>query len=356
MAKAKAQTNVPAAAVDADTKEETPVKSNAEQRMAEIVVPEYATLPTITHADIRFMPAGASNAGAKRASITDGTEKPNVVIVNSGRTLEQLENVVRVGLQSFIEAGEALLEIRARGLWKETGAKSFGEYAVAAFRLSRPRIYQLVDVAQVAAILVNNGRPLPTVGSRLNEFASIKDDPTKVLEVADKVAATTPTGDLGEASKGTIKTEVDKALGKEPKAPAAPATTAPANGTNGGNLNGMNGSSGASATTSPTDEEIAKAAEATTAPANGAQTPPPPATSGTRASPAALKADEKIAPLSLTTVIQAMEGGAYVDNSSGATLRAVQRIAAMCLSYMANDWAGAAAQGGPGLHHRDRPG
>src|SRR4029077_4312334 len=95
------------------------------------------------------------------------------------------------------------------------------------------------------------------------------------------------------------------------------------------NLSALNGGS---STAAPTDEEIATAAN---------NTAPAPAPAVTRASPAALKADEKIAPQSLTTVLDALRTGAYVDNTSGATKAAIQKLAAMCLSYMAQDWAGA---------------
>lgn len=67
-------------------------------------------------------------------------------------SLVRLERVVEKGLEAFVAVGEALLEIRDRGLYRESHA-TFREYLAVRWQLSRSRGYQLIDAAQVSGAL-----------------------------------------------------------------------------------------------------------------------------------------------------------------------------------------------------------
>ena len=58
------------------------------------------------------------------------------------------ETTIREGLGTFVAVGTALMEIREARLYRQTHS-TFEAYAKAIFTLSRPRVYQLVDSAQV---------------------------------------------------------------------------------------------------------------------------------------------------------------------------------------------------------------
>lgn len=68
------------------------------------------------------------------------------------RRLVELEGVIQGGLQTFVEVGEALLEIRGSRLYRFTHG-TFEEYAKKRWGLSQSRSYQLMDAAAVAGAI-----------------------------------------------------------------------------------------------------------------------------------------------------------------------------------------------------------
>lgn len=66
--------------------------------------------------------------------------------------LVELEAVIARGLQTFVEVGAALLEIRESRLYRETHA-SFGAYLEDRWQMSRQRGYQLIDAAEVSTVV-----------------------------------------------------------------------------------------------------------------------------------------------------------------------------------------------------------
>lgn len=74
-------------------------------------------------------------------------------IVKSTRTLEECEAVIRRGLNSFIEVGEALMEIRDNRLYREKGFSQFEDYCQQEWGFSQSRTYQMMDAAKVTGLL-----------------------------------------------------------------------------------------------------------------------------------------------------------------------------------------------------------
>lgn len=62
--------------------------------------------------------------------------------------LAELETVIERGLQTFIEVGSALMEIRSSRLYRQMYA-TFEEYCQARWDLRKSRTYQLMDAAEV---------------------------------------------------------------------------------------------------------------------------------------------------------------------------------------------------------------
>src|SRR5512138_440401 len=62
--------------------------------------------------------------------------------------LAELETVIARGLQTFIEVGSALMEIRNSRLYRQMYA-TFEEYCQERWDLRKSRIYQLMDAAEV---------------------------------------------------------------------------------------------------------------------------------------------------------------------------------------------------------------
>lgn len=69
--------------------------------------------------------------------------------------LDALEGVIERGLATFVEVGEALLEIRDSRLYRETHG-TFEDYCRERWGMSRPRAYNLIDAAKVTHLVSAN--------------------------------------------------------------------------------------------------------------------------------------------------------------------------------------------------------
>jgi hypothetical protein len=65
------------------------------------------------------------------------------------KRLDELEAIIERGVQTFVEVGEALMEIRDSRLYKQTHS-SFESYLRERWRMSRPRGYQLIAAAELS--------------------------------------------------------------------------------------------------------------------------------------------------------------------------------------------------------------
>lgn len=74
-----------------------------------------------------------------------------ITLKESSRLIE-LEKIVVAGLQSWIEVGEALIEIRDSRLYR-IEAKTFEEYCQSRFKIQKSRVQQLISGAKVVASL-----------------------------------------------------------------------------------------------------------------------------------------------------------------------------------------------------------
>jgi hypothetical protein len=75
-----------------------------------------------------------------------------IITIQESARLVELEAVVSKGIQSFIEVGEALCEIRDSRLYR-IEYSSFEDYIVDKWKMSLPRAKQLIGAAKVSANL-----------------------------------------------------------------------------------------------------------------------------------------------------------------------------------------------------------
>jgi hypothetical protein len=107
-----------------------------------------------------------------------------VITLKESSRLIELEKVVTTGLQSWIEVGEALIEIRDSRLYR-VEAKTFGEYIQGRFKMSHRHANRLMTGAPIAR---ENGPMGPFSERAVREIAKV--EPSKRQEVFEKATAT----------------------------------------------------------------------------------------------------------------------------------------------------------------------
>jgi hypothetical protein len=97
-------------------------------------------------------------------------KKPQVNVSrigDRGTRARELDQVIQRGLATFVEVGRALLEIQQDQLYKEFGHRSFEDYCLQRWHVSRAEAYRKIDAAKVQAKLEPLGITLP------NEHAAL---------------------------------------------------------------------------------------------------------------------------------------------------------------------------------------
>ena len=107
----------------------------------------------------------------------------DITLPESARLIE-LEKVVVAGLQSWIEVGEALIEIRDSRLYR-IEAGTFEEYCQSKFKIQKSYVYQLMTGSKVARDL---SATADVSQKAIREIAKVA--PEKRQEVFEKATAT----------------------------------------------------------------------------------------------------------------------------------------------------------------------
>ncbi len=111
-------------------------------------------------------------------------------------TLEQLERVIEGGLQTFVEVGLALLDIRDRRLYRQSHT-TFEDYCKSRWQLERTRAYELMQAARVAT-LVSEISDTPVLReSHAAALAPLAETPTLAAEAWEEAVAAAPVRDDG---------------------------------------------------------------------------------------------------------------------------------------------------------------
>jgi len=108
-----------------------------------------------------------------------------VPVLENTRTLADCEAVIRRGLNSFIEVGEALMEIRDNRLYREKGFGRFEDYCQQEWGFSQSRTYQMMDAAKVTGLLESSTivEQLPSTESQARELVPLmRQDEAEMVE------------------------------------------------------------------------------------------------------------------------------------------------------------------------------
>ncbi|HOR01505.1 MAG TPA: DNA methyltransferase [Anaerolineae bacterium] len=102
------------------------------------------------------------------------------------RTLAECESVIERGLATFVEVGQALMEIRERRLYREQ-YETFEDYCRERWGLGQSRVYQMMDATRVVEVLKSSTMvelPLPANERQARELVPLlRQDEAKVIEV-----------------------------------------------------------------------------------------------------------------------------------------------------------------------------
>lgn len=94
--------------------------------------------------------------------------------------LAELEDIVERGLATFVEVGEALMEIRDSGLYEQSHL-TFDAYCRDRWQMQRAHAYRLIQSASVASALSPIG-DTPKTESQARELAPLLSEPDALRE------------------------------------------------------------------------------------------------------------------------------------------------------------------------------
>lgn len=90
------------------------------------------------------------------------------------KELAKLEAIVSTAIEHFWKAGEALRQIRDKGLYRETHG-TFESYCLEKWSISRPEAYRQIGAASVVADLdIKEGQPAPMTASQTRPLMKLK--------------------------------------------------------------------------------------------------------------------------------------------------------------------------------------
>jgi len=139
------------------------------------------------------------------------------ITLPESRDLIALESVIERGLETFVQVGEALAEIRDRKLYR-TEHPTFDAYLDKKWSLSRSRACRLIQAAETVKVLPTGNRPQTERQAR--PLAALP--PAQRVEVWQKAVAASPNG---QPTAREVESAVRKRAGDEPETTRTPLQT-----------------------------------------------------------------------------------------------------------------------------------
>jgi hypothetical protein len=126
-----------------------------------------------------------------------------IVIAQNKKDIEQLEDVIQKGQQTFVEVGHALMEIRDRGLYRDVlGYETFEQYCKERWEFNRAHAYRLIDSAKVIENVSPIGDIKPTTESQARPLTKL--EPQQQQVAWEKAVQTAPDGKVTAAHVSKI--------------------------------------------------------------------------------------------------------------------------------------------------------
>jgi hypothetical protein len=121
--------------------------------------------------------------------------------------LAQLEETIGRGLETFVEVGEALREIRDSGLYKEADpSRTFEDYCDQRWAMSRPRAYELMQSATVVSAIADTGIEPPRNEAQARPLAQLRERPEEMTAAWEEASAG------GEPTAAKVKEAVSRRM------------------------------------------------------------------------------------------------------------------------------------------------
>ena len=130
-----------------------------------------------------------------------------LITLDERSRLYQLEETIRQGLNTFVDVGNALLEIRDKRLYRQEYS-TFEEYCREQWNMERRRAYQLMDAAQVVENVYHGTQILPTSERQARPLTSL--EPAEQVEAWKRVITSTPEGKITAAVVLKAAKEVER--------------------------------------------------------------------------------------------------------------------------------------------------
>lgn len=118
--------------------------------------------------------------------------------------LARHEDVIRRGIGTFVEVGQALLAIRDQRLYRAEFT-SFDAYCRDRWGFQKPRATQLIQAAQISQSLVTSGNPSPTSEREVRPLVGLAPDAQR--EAWQRAVETAPDGKI---TAGHVQRVVDE--------------------------------------------------------------------------------------------------------------------------------------------------
>lgn len=131
--------------------------------------------------------------------------KSTDLTTNEHDRLSQLENTIEHGLQTFVDVGTALLEIRDSHLYR-TDHTTFEDYCRQRWGMSRIHAFRLIEAAHVTENLLPIGNKLPATESQARPLTRL--EPEQQREAWQIVVDTAPGGKVTAAHVQAVVTEM----------------------------------------------------------------------------------------------------------------------------------------------------
>ena len=132
----------------------------------------------------------------------------SIITLDERSRLYQLEETIRQGLNTFVDVGNALLEIRDKRLYRQEYS-TFEEYFQTVWGMSKMHAYRLMDSAGVIDNLKSNQLvTFPTNESQARPLASL--EPEEQVEAWKRVITSTPEGKITAAIVLKAAKEVER--------------------------------------------------------------------------------------------------------------------------------------------------
>jgi hypothetical protein len=130
------------------------------------------------------------------------------ISIDESKRLIELETRIKAGVETFVEVGDALSEIKESRLYR-ADFPTFQAYCESKWNFTRRRAYQLIEAAEVRKALPANVKQCFTNPRQLNALAKLPK--AKRAKAAKAIAkAVNKTG--GRVTAKAVKTEVAKQL------------------------------------------------------------------------------------------------------------------------------------------------